>query len=77
MTTSCAFSTTRSAFSQILDTQELAFSFPLSIKRGLLEIGVGISSTEVIGEAVLVASVLRTAGATRAARVTGGGGPSL
>jgi len=71
VTTSCALSTASSTSSQILDTQELAFSFPLSIKYGLLEIGIVISLAEVTGEAALVASVLGTTGATGAAGVAG------
>ena len=72
VTTSYAFSTASSTSSQTLDEQESTFSFPLSVKHGLLETGVVISSTEVAEEAVLIVSVLGTAGAMGIVGVTGG-----
>ena len=48
------------------------FSFSLSNKRGLLETGVGSSSTEVEGEAVLVIFAPKTTGVTEVARIAEG-----
>ena len=70
VTTSCTLSTARPLSSQTQDEHELAFSFLLSITQDVLEVGVGISSTEVAGEAVLTVSVLETMGVTEANGVT-------
>ena len=48
------------------------FSFSLSNKRGLLETGVGSSSTEVEGEAVLVIFAPKTTGVTEVAGIAEG-----
>ena len=68
----CALSTTSPSSSQTLDKRELTFSFPLSVTGGLLEAGVGISSTEVAGEVVLTVSVPETMGVMKAGEVTEG-----
>ena len=56
----------------MVDKQESTFSFSLLDRRGLLETGVGSSSTEVVGEAVLIVSVTETMGVTEAEGVTEG-----
>ena len=58
--------------SQTLDERELAFSFTLSVTRGLFEVGVGISSTEVAGKVVLTVSVPETMGVMEVVGVTEG-----
>ena len=58
--------------SQTLDERESAFSFTLSVTRGLFEVGVGISSIEVVGEVVLAVSVLEIMGVMEADGVTEG-----
>ena len=70
VTTPCALSITNPSSSQIVGEQESAFSFSLINKRGLFEEGVGISSTEVAGEAILVVSTPETMGVAEAIGVT-------
>ena len=70
--TPCAHSTANPLSSQTVDERESAFSFSLSDKRGLLKAGVGISSTEVIGETVLAISIPKTMGVMETVGVTEG-----
>ena len=72
VTTSCALSIASLLSSQTQDEQESAFSFLLSVTRDLLEAGVGISSTEVAGEAILTISELEIIGVTEAGGVAEG-----
>ena len=58
---SCALVSARLASFQTLDNRESAFPFPLSATHGFFMCGV-ISSTEVAGEAVLVALGMEVAG---------------
>ena len=72
VTAPCALSTANPSSSQTLDERESAFSFPLLVTHGLLEAGVGISSTEVAREAILTVSVPETMGVTEVGGVTKG-----
>ena len=70
--TLCTLSTTSSTSSQTQNEWESTFSFHLSVMCGFLEVGVGILSIEVAGEAVLAVLVSETIGVTEAVGVTGG-----
>ena len=72
VTNPCPISTASLSSSQIVDRKESAFCFSLLDKHGLLEAGVGISSTEVASKAILAVLVLETMGVMETVEVTEG-----